>query len=73
MLPKLLTVAEAAEALRIKPATVRAWVLRRKIGSYRVGRAVRIGTDEVDQVLRNGLRPAIQKEEVNGKKTYGRI
>jgi excisionase family DNA binding protein len=70
---RLLTVAEAAEALRIKPATVRAWVLRRKINSYRVGRAVRIGTDAVDQVLRNGLRPAIQKEEVNGKKTYTRV
>jgi excisionase family DNA binding protein len=56
---KLLTVAEAAEALRIKPATVRAWVLRRKISSYRVGRAVRIGAEEIERVLLNGLRPAI--------------
>jgi len=56
---KLLTVAEAAEALRIKPATVRAWVLRRKINSYRVGRAVRIGAEEIERVLSNGLRPAI--------------
>jgi excisionase family DNA binding protein len=39
---KLLTVVEAAEVLRIKPATIRAWVLRRKINSFRVGRSVRI-------------------------------
>jgi excisionase family DNA binding protein len=70
---KLLTVAEAAEALRIKPATVRAWVLRRKINSYRVGRAVRIGTDEVETVLLNGLRPAIQKEVLYGQKAYTRV
>jgi excisionase family DNA binding protein len=70
---KLLTVTETAEALRIKPATVRAWVLRRKINSYRVGRAVRIGADAVDQVLRNGLRPAIQKEVLYGQKAYTRV
>jgi excisionase family DNA binding protein len=70
---KLLTVAETAEALRIKPATVRAWVLRRKINSYRVGRTVRIGADAVDQVLRNGLRPAIQKEVLYGQKAYTRV
>jgi excisionase family DNA binding protein len=56
---KLLTVGEAAEALRIKPATVRAWVLRRKIASYRVGsRSVRIASEEVDRILHDGLRPA---------------
>jgi excisionase family DNA binding protein len=55
---KLFTVAETAEALRIKPATVRAWVLRRKIGSFRVGRAVRISAEEVERMLRDGLRPA---------------
>jgi excisionase family DNA binding protein len=55
---KLFTVAETAEALRIKPATVRAWVLRRKINSFRVGRAVRISAEEIDRVLRAGLRPA---------------
>jgi excisionase family DNA binding protein len=60
---KLLTVAETAEALRIKPATVRAWVLRRKINSFRVGRAVRISAEEIEQVLRNGLRPAIGSQK----------
>jgi len=55
---KLLTVSETAEALRIKPATVRAWVLRRKISSFRVGRAVRVSAEEIDRLLHDGLRPA---------------
>jgi excisionase family DNA binding protein len=58
MVTQLLTVAEAAEALRIKPATVRAWVLRRMINSFRIGRSVRISVEEIDRVLRAGLRPA---------------
>jgi len=57
---KLLTVAETAEALRIKPATVRAWVLRRKLASFRVGRAVRISAQEIERILHDGLRPAIR-------------
>jgi len=56
---KLLNVAETAAALHIKPATVRAWVLRRKISSFRVGRAVRISVEEVERVLHDGLRPAV--------------
>lgn len=58
MLTKLFTVQETADALRIKPATVRAWVLRRRINSYRVGRAVRIAAEEIERVLHDGLRPA---------------
>jgi excisionase family DNA binding protein len=59
MTMKLLTVVETAEALRIKPATVRAWLLRRKISSFRVGRAVRVSAEEIDRVLHDGLQPAI--------------
>ena len=55
---KLFTVAETAEALRIKPATARSWVLSRKITLFRIGRAVRISAEEIDRVLRAGLRPA---------------
>jgi excisionase family DNA binding protein len=55
---KLLTVMEAAEALRIKPATVRAWLLRRRISSYRVGRLVRISSEEIQKLLRDSQVPA---------------
>ena len=60
---KLLTVAEVAEALRIKPATVRSWLLRGKINSYRVGRAVRIEEAEIERLLKEGRRPAKEKDE----------
>jgi excisionase family DNA binding protein len=63
----LLTVTEAAEALCMKPATVRAWLLRRKITSYRVGRSVRIAPEEVQRILRAGLRPAKRPLEKGGK------
>jgi excisionase family DNA binding protein len=59
---KLLTVAEAAEALAMEQSTLRAWLLRRKINSYRIGRAVRISTEEIERVLRIGLRPAVGSE-----------
>ncbi len=59
MLMKLFTVQEAAAALRIKPATVRAWLLRSKIQSYRIGRSVRIASEEIERILNDGLRPAI--------------
>ena len=58
MVRKLMTVQETAEALMIKPATVRAWVLRRKINSFRIGRAVRISAEEIERILQDGLRPA---------------
>lgn len=63
---KLLTVAEAAEALRITPACIRSWLLRHKINSYRVGRAVRISADEIERVLKDGLRPAKEPPKKGG-------
>jgi excisionase family DNA binding protein len=38
----LLTVAEAADALNIKVATVRAWLAQRKLPRVNCGRAVRV-------------------------------
>jgi excisionase family DNA binding protein len=57
----LLTVAETAEALNIKIATVRAWLLRRKLPRVNCGRAVRIPADAVAQFIANNTIPA--KEE----------
>ena len=59
MLTKLLTVAETAEAPAHQARYRPSWMLRRKTNSYRVGTAVRIGADEIDRVLNDGLRPAI--------------
>jgi excisionase family DNA binding protein len=59
MLMKLFTVQETAEALNLKVSTIRAWTLRRKLNSFRIGRAVRISAEEVERILHDGLRPAI--------------
>ncbi len=57
----LLSVREFAERLNVKPATIRRWLLLRKITSVKIGRAVRIPSSEGDRVLAEGLRPAIER------------
>jgi excisionase family DNA binding protein len=61
---KLLNVAEAAEYLGLKPATMRSWVLRRKISYTKVGRSVRIEQSVLDDIIRQGTIPA--KQQING-------
>jgi excisionase family DNA binding protein len=58
---KLLTVPEAAEALAVKPGTVRAWLLRRKLPRVNCGRAVRIPLDGIQRFIERNTIPA--KEE----------
>jgi excisionase family DNA binding protein len=55
----LLTVAEAAVALAIKPKTVRAWIAARRIGFVRLnGWAVRIPVSEIERLIDEGTQPA---------------
>ena len=54
----LLTVAEVAEALNIKIATVRAWLLLRKLPRVDCGRAVRIPAEAVAQFIERNTIPA---------------
>ena len=58
MTTRLLTVAETAEALRMRVSTIRAWVFKRKLNSFRIGRAVRISAEEVERIVHDGLVPA---------------
>jgi len=52
---KLLTVAEAAKFLALRPGTIRAWCYQRRLGRVRVGRrAVRIPASEVRRIIREG-------------------
>jgi excisionase family DNA binding protein len=49
---KLLTVDELAEALKLKPATLRRWSYERRIPLVRVGRrAVRYRLTDVERIL----------------------
>lgn len=54
----LLNVQEAADQLGIKPSTVRAWLLRRKLPCVHVGRAVRVPADAVAEFIKRNTIPA---------------
>jgi excisionase family DNA binding protein len=55
---QLLTVAQAADALGLKVATIRAWLSRRKLPRVNCGRAVRIPADAVAQFIERNTVPA---------------
>lgn len=56
---KMLTVSQAAQALGVKPATIRSWIWKGQIGYVKISRAVRITTDEVERFIECGTRPAV--------------
>ncbi len=55
---QLLTVREAGEALAVKPATVRAWLAKRKLPRVNCGRAVRIPAEAVQKFIAENTIPA---------------
>lgn len=54
---QLLTVQAFAKALNVTPACIRRWILERKIATVKLGRLVRIPSDEVQRLIQSGLRP----------------
>ncbi|MGH9533816.1 MAG: helix-turn-helix transcriptional regulator [Terriglobales bacterium] len=57
----LLTVKAAAVRLGLTQATIRAWLLRRRIGCVRLSpRAVRIPSSEVERLIRQGTVPRLE-------------
>jgi excisionase family DNA binding protein len=63
---KLLTVAEAAEALGLKSATIRAWLLRRKLPRVSCGRAVRIPVEAIAEFIERNTIPAREPRSGRG-------
>lgn len=55
---RLMTVGEVAQALGLKPATIRAWLLRRKLPRVNCGRAVRIPAEAIAQFIERNTIPA---------------
>ena len=55
---RLLTVEEFASRMRAPIWTVRYWIWKRKISSYRFGRTVFIPSSEIERLLSVGYRPA---------------
>ncbi len=57
---QLLTVLQAAEALALKPATIRKMILQRRLPVVRIGRAVRIKEADVEGIIRHGYRGRVE-------------
>jgi excisionase family DNA binding protein len=55
---QLLTVKQAADALGLKVATIRAWVSRRKLPRVNCGRSVRIPADAIAEFIERNTIPA---------------
>jgi len=53
---KLLDLQQAAEALCVSRATIRAWQRRGKIGYVRLGRAVRFPEHECQRLVQEGYQ-----------------
>lgn len=55
---ELLTLPEAADRLRLRPSTLRAWILRRKLPYCKIGRSVRLRRSDIEGLIDDGLVPA---------------
>jgi excisionase family DNA binding protein len=55
---ELLTVSETAAALNLSAGTIRAWILSRRLGVVRLGRAVRVPAEELQRIVTEGTTPA---------------
>lgn len=62
---QLLTVQQAAELLGLKVATIRAWLLRRKLPRVNCGRAVRIPAEAIEKFIAENTIAA--RESRNGR------
>ena len=57
-LTQLLSIKEASELLALKPATIRAWLLRRRLPRVNCGRSVRIPAEAIAQFIERNTIPA---------------
>ena len=57
---KLLSVGQVAERLALKPATIRRKILERRIDYIKIGRAVRIPSEAIDQIIEEGWREPVK-------------
>jgi excisionase family DNA binding protein len=67
MVSDLLTVNEAAALLRLKPSTIRAWILHRKIPHIKLGGRVFLRKHDCDALIVSCVVPA--HEVTNGTRT----
>jgi excisionase family DNA binding protein len=56
--PSLLTVSEGASFLRLKPSTIRAWILGRRINHVKLGGRVLLRRCDLENLIVESLVPA---------------
>ncbi len=61
---ELLNVHEAAVVLRLKPATIRDWIWRRRIPYVKLGRRVFIRRKDVEHLIAANIVPAIGSDSM---------
>ena len=61
----LLTVVEAADTLRLKPSTIRAWILHRKIAHVKLGGRVFLRQSDCEALVAASVVPA--RQDRNGR------
>lgn len=54
----LLTIHEASEVLRLKPSTVRSWLLKRRVPFIKLGSRVFLRMADLQALIEAGLKPA---------------
>ncbi len=58
---RLLTVREASEKLGLREATLRRWVLDKRVAYCKLGRAVRIPAAAVSRLIRESYREPVER------------
>jgi excisionase family DNA binding protein len=61
-LDQLLTVAEAAQLLALRPCTIRKWLYERRLPYVRLGRAVRLRKVDIERMVQENYSAAIKSE-----------
>jgi excisionase family DNA binding protein len=59
---ELLTLSEAAELLRLKVSTLRAWRIQRRLRFHKVGGRVLLKRGDIQEFIESGLIPARGEE-----------
>jgi excisionase family DNA binding protein len=58
----LLTVEQFADAVGLRPSTVRQWVWRREVEFIRIGRAIRFRPETAERLIAAGTVPARERK-----------
>jgi excisionase family DNA binding protein len=56
---QLLTVREASQQLGLHESTIRKWIMSRRLGACKIGRAVRIPASTVQNLINRGYKPSV--------------